>query len=732
MKKALWVLPKNFSKLNFKLILTLDIMFLILFQIFFIIISATNLIDNSNKNIVLTTLSLFSLVIIFILIGAYFFMMESMKDILKSAKKLSEGNLNINDVIILQNNDFKVLAKTFNGMKSNLLFFVENTKKIITTLSDSFEQVSSSMEMTCVGNEQIASTIQKIAAKSQEQLETVKDTLAMMDNIYNSINNISDRINDVEKSASVLNSSSIEGRDSLNSYSNSITMISSSMISTSEFIFKLQDSISEITEVTEFITEISDQLKLLSLNASIEAARSGEAGKGFAVVANEITNLSDATKGQIEKINIFVSNMLQSSGNVENSIKGSIDDFKKGNEIFTVAKNIFNGINDKNATILNDVNEIVIEVSNISSLAKETSELSKSVYESSAVVSRDTEEVAAVSQELFAQFQEINEVVTSLKSVMGTLENSAQTFNTGVKPLNINPSKPLNIAILISGSTTSQFWKEIAQGALYARKELADKNTKIDLIRVPVGNNMTEHRDYFIDLLKKCVEDRVDGICLLANFEEFIPIVNNAVDVGIPVITLNSDFKGKSKRLACVQQDQYDSGVVAASELSKNLGGKGNILIVGYKEKIESMEVRIQGFKDTISQDKKIKIVDTSFAEDTLDATCDKFKKYLKENTNIDGIYYTARFKLAIAKAIEESGLSGKIKCVVYDIDAATLKYIKSGAITCTIGQDPFGQGHDPIIYIYNYLVTKEKPLSEKLWTRIDVIDSDNVDNFLN
>ena len=45
---------------------------------------------------------------------------------------------------------------------------------------------------------------------------------------------------------------------------------------------------------------------------------------------------------------------------------------------------------------------------------------------------------------------------------------------------------------------------------------------------------------------------------------------------------------------------------------------------------------------------------------------------------------------------------------MVYDIDADTLNYIKNGALTATIGQDPFGQGHDPIIHIYNYLVTKD------------------------
>lgn len=77
----------------------------------------------------------------------------------------------------------------------------------------------------------------------------------------------------------------------------------------SDTVRQLGQSSAEIGEVTEVISSIARQTHLLALNASIEAARSGEAGEGFAVVAGEVKKLADetaeATVGINEKIAVI-------------------------------------------------------------------------------------------------------------------------------------------------------------------------------------------------------------------------------------------------------------------------------------------------------------------------------------------------------------------------------------------------------------------------------------------
>ncbi|MBR5115882.1 MAG: hypothetical protein IK096_02335 [Lachnospiraceae bacterium] len=72
---------------------------------------------------------------------------------------------------------------------------------------------------------------------------------------------------------------------------------------------KIEKAVDASMEIISSIKSIADQTNLLSLNASIEAARAGDAGKGFAVVATEVQNLSNSSKNTTDHISQILGDM---------------------------------------------------------------------------------------------------------------------------------------------------------------------------------------------------------------------------------------------------------------------------------------------------------------------------------------------------------------------------------------------------------------------------------------
>lgn len=82
----------------------------------------------------------------------------------------------------------------------------------------------------------------------------------------------------------------------------------------------LSKAFNAMTEIIDVINDITEQINLLSLNASIEAARAGEEGRGFAVVADEVRKLADRTRTATNDIEKMIKRISHKTGDVVKTI----------------------------------------------------------------------------------------------------------------------------------------------------------------------------------------------------------------------------------------------------------------------------------------------------------------------------------------------------------------------------------------------------------------------------
>jgi len=125
-----------------------------------------------------------------------------------------------------------------------------------------------------------------------------------------------------------------------------------------------------------------------------------------------------------------------------------------------------------------------------------------------------------------------------------------------------------------------------------------------------------------------------------------------------------------------------------------------------------------------------VEVVQTVENQDKGDVAFTQANELMTAYPDLAGIYVTAGGPFGAAEAVEKAGKMGVVHMISFDFVDETMEYVKKGVIDGTIGQDPFAQGHDPAIRLFNMMVGGVAPDCGRMVTKADVVTKDNIDQF--
>ncbi len=190
-----------------------------------------------------------------------------------------------------------------------------------------------------------------------------------------------------------------------------------------------------------------------------------------------------------------------------------------------------------------------------------------------------------------------------------------------------------------------------------------------------------------ITAFEQAIAEEPDGIITFGAEETLSAVINKAEAAGIHVITVDGDVSS-SNRTAFVGTGSFDAGKMGGAKLAEAIGGKGKVAILT-QPGAELHVQRWNGYEAALAEYADIEVVQVGDTKSDTVVAIDVAKAMLQANPDIVGIGCTdAVGGAAVATALEELDMVGKVKVITMDRDQQVLEKIMDGEIYGTLVQN--------------------------------------------
>lgn len=343
--------------------------------------------------------------------------LKPVKKIMQGVSQLEEGSLKI-QIDVNTNDELGRLAKAINHISFIMDNYVNDISKQLSRMAEnnmdvridqnyigdfipikaSIEKITDSLNRTLgqiiVSATRVASSSDQVSAGAQTLSKGATEQAAAVNELAASIESLAE---DVAANADDAQNMNIMVTEA----SERIAICNDEMKKLIEAMTEIRNSSSGIEKIVRTIEDIASQTNLLSLNASVEAERTGESGKGFVVVAHEMRALATKSAESVKQTSELIEHSLKAVRNgsaiVDETAK-SLAVVVEGAEKITDAANKINTASQNQKMILQDLTK--------------SADMIEEVVQHNTVVSQES---AATSTELSQHSKRLHELVYRFK-----------------------------------------------------------------------------------------------------------------------------------------------------------------------------------------------------------------------------------------------------------------------------------------------------------------------------
>jgi len=296
---------------------------------------------------------------------------------------------------------------------------VSGFNMMVSTLQEMFTEIKK-------GVKDLGAVAGNLSSFSHELIETIGEQREHVTNIGAATNEATSTINEISKNLSMTVNFSREINDTASQTENQIYHSMQTMSKSSDSVSKsvelmeeLSSQSKKISSILSIIGEIAQQTNLLSLNATVEAARAGKHGKGFAVVAGEVKELATRTSKATQEIE----NMLSAfQVNVDQIIKGVKVNAELNIKLDKMLRNSTNNVNE----IIQSIEKSSKMIEQVSEATRQQAEAYHNIDDSMGSISQAFRELLESADYLVRNGDDILSFTSHLKDIVKRFTTTEQ------------------------------------------------------------------------------------------------------------------------------------------------------------------------------------------------------------------------------------------------------------------------------------------------------------------